>query len=218
MRKNILILGLVFFLTVGAYAYDDGDFQVWNIENQEFNLTKKSKLALEEEFRWGDNAHDFYYHHYDIGFIYDLNKYLNIGAGYRQVYEKKSGKFKEENEPYIMATLFAELAGWKFDSRNRLEYRHFDYQGDLWRYRNKLAARFPWKFTKLEIQPFLADEIFFNLNGLDLNQNRFFSGLGFSLFKNIKGEIYYMLQSIKSSGACIWSDANVLGTKLKVSF
>jgi len=37
-----------------------------------------------------------------------------------------------------------------------------------------------------------------------------------NLTENIKGEIYYMLQSAKSSGK--WVDTNVLGTKIKIAF
>ncbi len=221
MKSKILIVFLILEIFLAAlslrtYAFDDGDFQVWNTDAEELKISKSLKITLEEEFRFGDNANNFYYHHYDLGFVYDLNKYLNLGMGYRHIYEKKSGKFKEENEPYGMATLFWGLAGFKFDDRSRLEYRHFDYQLDAWRYRNKLNIKFPWKFSKMEIQPFLADEVFLNLNGIDLNQNRFYSGLGCNLFKNLKAEIYYLLQNTKSSGN--WTDVNVLGTKIKLSF
>lgn len=205
-------------LAANAYAYDNHDFQVWNTDVEELKISKSSRIILEEEFKWGDNAGDFFYHHYDLGFVHDLGKHLNLGIGYRQIFEKKSGQFKEENEPYGMATLFWELEGFKFDDRSRLEYRHFDYQTDSWRYRNKINMKFPWKFTKLEIQPFVADEIFLGLNGINLNQNRFSSGLGFKITRNIKGELYYMLVSNKSSGTCVWTDANVLGTKFKISF
>jgi len=216
---KFMILGL--FIAAGAlnaYAYDDGDFQIWNTEVQEFEINKDSRMALEEEFRWGDNASEFYYQHYDLGYAYDMNKGLTLGLGYRQIYEKKSGKFLMENEPYMYATLKLGLKGFKFDDRNRLEYRHFDYQEDSWRYRNKLTVKGPWKFTKFQIQPYLADEIFLNLNGIDLNRNRFYAGIGFTLLKDLKGEIYYLLQTSKSSGTCVWSDANVLGSKIKLIF
>lgn len=199
-----------------VYAYDDGDFQLWHTEVQEKKIDKDSRLILEEEFRFADNANDFYYHHYDLGYGYNLKKYLNLSGGYRHIFEKKKGKFKVENEPYVTATLLGELFGFKFDDRSRLEYRHFDYQTDLWRYRNKFTVKFPWKFAKLEIQPYLADEIFLSSQGKTFNQNRFSSGLLFNLTKNLKAEIYYLLQSSKSSRK--WSDANVLGTKLKAVF
>lgn len=222
MRIKILIAAFIlslFLVNVSSriYAYDDGDFQVWNTDVEEFKINKDSKIALEEEFRWGDNANEFFYHHYDIGIFYDLRKYLNIGGGYRHVSELKKGKFKLENEPYMTLTLFWDLKGIKFEDRNRMEYRHFDYQADSWRYRNKITMKMPWKFTRIQLQPYLSDEILVGFGTANqLNQNRLSSGFGMNLGKNIKAEIYYMLQSTKSSGK--WTDANVLGTKLKILF
>jgi len=217
MKKiSILMIGLVLMATGLVFAYDDGDFQVWNTDAEEFKIDKDSKIALEEEFRWGDNANEFYYHHYDIGYFFNLKKYLNIGGGYRHVYELKKGKFKLENEPYITATLFWDLKGLKFEDRNRLEYRHFDYQADSWRYRNKFTVKLPWKFTRLEIQPYLANEIFLDFQNKAFSRNRFYSGFTMSLTRNLKAEIYYLLQSTRSGTS--WVDANVLGTKVKLSF
>lgn len=218
MRKKIfLIIWLTLILTSQLYAYDDGDFQVWNTDVEEFKIGKNSKIAFEEEFRWADNANEFYYHHYDAGFFYNLKDYLNIGGGYRHIFELKKGKFKVENEPYVTATLLWSLKGFKFEDRNRMEYRHFDYQADSWRYRNKITMKLPWKFTRIEIQPSLSDEIFIGFGGTNqFNQNRFSSGLGMNLAKNIKAEIYYMLQSTKSSGK--WIGTNILGTKFKITF
>jgi hypothetical protein len=218
MKKEIfVVIGLALFLAAKVYAYDDGDFQVWNTDVEELKINKNAKIAFEQEFRWGNNAGEFYYQHYDVGFFYDLQKWLNIGGGYRQVYELKKGKFKLENEPYVTATLSWGLKGFKFDDRSRMEYRHFDYQEDSWRYRNKVTLKLPWKFTKLEIQPYLSDEIFVSFGSINqFNQNRFSAGTAMSIAKNIKAEIYYMLQTTKGSGK--WVDINVLGTKLKIVF
>ncbi|MDP2923488.1 MAG: DUF2490 domain-containing protein [Candidatus Omnitrophota bacterium] len=218
MKGKIIFLTTIIILTGSCvYAYDDGDFQVWNTDVEELKINNDAKIALEEEFRWGDNASEFYYQHYDVGFFYNLKKYLNIGGGYRHIYELKKGKFMVENEPYVTANLLWDLLGFKFDDRSRMEYRHFDYQTDSWRYRNKITAKLPWKFTRIEIQPYLSDEIFVGFGTIsEFNQNRFSSGLAMNLTKNVKAEIYYMLQSTKSSGK--WVDANVLGTKLKIAF
>ncbi len=219
MRKAFYILiGLILVTAQKAYAFDNHDFQIWNTDVEEFKINASSRMALEEEFRLGGNAGDFYYQHYDLGFIHDLNKYLNIGAGYRQIYEKKNSSFKQENEPYVSATVFYDLNGFKLDSRSRLEYRHFDYQSDSWRYRNKFNVKFPWKFTSMQIQPYVADEIFIKLNGIVLNTNRLYAGLGFNLTKNLKGEVYYLLQDTENTDTHKWTDINVLGTKLKISF
>jgi hypothetical protein len=217
MKKIVVAMVLVLMTVVLAYAYDDGDFQAWNTDVQEFKINDNSKMAFEEEFRWGGDAKEFYYHHYDLGFFYNLNKNLNIGGGYRQVYELKRRKFKPENEPYLTLSLLWVSKGFKFEDRNRIEYRNFGYQADSGRYRNKITVKTPWKFTSMAIQPYLSDEVFVGFGGTNqFNQNRLSSGASVDLTKNIKGELYYMLQTTKSSGK--WIDANILGTKLKIAF
>lgn len=220
MQKRIfLTIGLALLLAIRVYAYDDGDFQLWHTEVQEKRINDKSKVSTEEEFRFGDDASEFYYHHYDAGYLYDLTKSLSLGFNYRQVYEKKvaHGEFKEENRPYMNAVIKWGILGFQLDNRNRLEYRHFDYQRDFWRYRNKITAKFPWKFTGLEIQPYLADEVFLSFLGKALNRNRSYCGLLFSFSDNLKGEIYYLLQSDKTAFGK-WKATNALGTKVKLIF
>lgn len=217
MKKRVFFIQLLILqLCLSAYAYDDGDFQVWHTENQEKKINGYSKVSLEEEVRFADDASELFYHHYDAGYQYDLNRHLSLGVNYRQVYEKKQGKFKEENRPHINAILKFSPAGVKFEDRNRLEYRHFAYQEDSWRYRNKFSVKKTVKLFGKELQPFLADEIFLNLNGIDLNRNRFYSGFGFEITKIAKAEIFYLLQSSKNSGE--WNNSNILGTKLKLVF
>lgn len=218
MKKVMLLaVGIALVLTAKAYSYDDGDFQVWNTDVEEMKVGQDLKMAAEQEFRWGDNASDFYYQHYDLGLIYSLNKSWNVGGGYRHILSKSHGKFLVENAPYVTVTVSGKLAGFAWDDRSRLEYEHFDYQTDIGRYRNKLTVKAPWKFTKLEIQPFISDEVFVRFVKSDqVNQNRFSSGLSFNIAKNIKAEVYYMV--VSSKGATSWTDANVLGTKLKISF
>lgn len=220
-RVSFILTAWLLISQTGAYAFDDHDFQIWNTDIEEMKLNNNSKLVFEQEFRFGDNASDFYYQHYDVGYVRDLSKYLNIGIGYRYIKEMKNKAFRVENDPYLIATLFWQLKGFKFDDRSRFEYRTFDYQqADSGRYRNKFTVKLPWKFTRKEIQPYLADEIFIRFNGTDLNQNRLSAGLGFIIAKNLKGEIYYMLQNTKNykKTESDWTDTNVLGTKLKLVF
>ncbi|MCX5681981.1 MAG: DUF2490 domain-containing protein, partial [Candidatus Omnitrophica bacterium] len=183
----------------------------------EMKINEKWKVTTEQEFRWGDNASELFYQHYDMGVFYSFNKFVSAGGGYRHVLLKFQGKYLIENEPYLHVLLTGEVAGFSLESRNRFEYDHFDYQTDYGRYRNKMTMRFPWKFTKLEIQPFVSDEVFLRYTKSDaFNQNRFSAGFGVTVTKNIKGDIFYMLQSYKSGTT--WLDANVFGTKLKIAF
>ena len=218
-RASFILIGFILILTGKVFAYDDGDFQIWNTDVEEIQLKKDLKLVFEQEFRWGNDASEFYYQHYDAGLAYALNKSWTVGGGYRQIYARTAVNkpWRPESDPYFFFTYFGDLAGFKFDDRNRFEYQYFSYQVDTGRYRNKFTIKAPSKFTKLEIQPFISDEIFIMIgNDQGLNQNRLSGGLGFSLTKNIKAELYYMLLSSKSNN--IWKDTNVFGTKLKVAF
>ena len=59
---KLIILSLFSLaLFVKGYAYDNGDFQFWNTDIEEKQINDRTKLVMEEEFRWGDNASDFYY-------------------------------------------------------------------------------------------------------------------------------------------------------------
>lgn len=217
MKRIVMFLvGAFLFLSANAYAYDDGDFQIWNTDVEEFKLKKDLKLAFEEEFRWGDNAREFYYQHYDTGLFYELNKNWSVGAGYRHILNKSKGKFLVENQPYATLTFASQFAGFKYDDRSRFEYNHFDYKDDTGTYRNKLTVKLPWKLTKFEIQPYVSDEIFILFDdGQRLSKNRATAGLAINITKNFKGDIYYMLQSSKSTR---WTKANILGTKFKLVF
>lgn len=215
----LVICGMSLFWGVRVYAYDNHDFQVWNTDSEEVKLNKHSKLMLEQEFRWADNASDFYYQHYDAGYQYILNKYISLGGGYRYIKEKKAtSRFMVEDEPYFAAFTSWDLFNFQFNDRMRIEYRYFDYQVNSWRFRNKLDLKFPWKFTKFQIQPMLSDEIFFKFNGIDLNENRLYGGLSFALTKNLKGELCYMLRNTKNLTVCTWKETNVLSAKLKLAF
>ncbi len=218
-KPKIIFLAVLFMILVSrAYAYDNHDFQVWNTNVQEYKPNKFSKITVEEELRWGNNASDFYYQHYDAGYSYILNKHFNLGGGFRYINEKKSGKFREESEPYFLFLTSWKLAGINFSNRNRIEYRYYDYQVNSWRFRNKLDIKSPWTFTRFKIQPFIADEVFFRFNGIDLNENRLYAGLSFALTKNLSAELSYLWRTTKNTNTCTWNDTNVLSIKTKLSF
>lgn len=100
--------------------------------------------------------------------------------------------------------------------RSRLEYRDREIKKDIWRYRNKLTIRLPLEFTELKLKPYLADEVFINLDEEGYNRNRLYGGVSFELSKNLTGDIFYLWQSSRSGGGR--KDINVLGTALKFHF
>jgi len=217
--KNIIAAALaiaVLGASFGAHAYEDGDFQIWHTQAQDFSFGKKAHVTMEEEFRYGGDASQFYYQHYQAGLAYDVNKYLGVEADYRQIWDLKNGKFEPEYRPHLNATIKLAAYGFKLSDRNRLEFRYFDDRSTGLRYRNKLTLKYPLTLGGFGFEPYVADEIFADLEGVIIRTNRLYAGMGLDLVKHLKGEVYYLLQSSKKSGK--WTNANVLGLKLKLSF
>lgn len=215
--KSIL---LVLFLTVAAnkaHAYDNGDFQIWNTDGEDIKIYKNVKYSMEQEYRFGENAHELYYQHYDFGFVYGFDKSLDLGFFYRLVLEKYKKKWREEDMPNVNATIKLDFWKFKFDDRNRIEYRHFRFKDDSIRYRNKFTLKYPIDFKKIKISPYVSDEIFVVSTGAGFNEDRFFTGIEFELTKYAKADFYYMLKENRTSGDK-WTWANVLGIKAKIVF
>lgn len=106
MVKNVvksLVLVLCFvMLSSNAYAaYEHGDFQIWNTEGEDVKIGKDTKLTMEQEFRWGGNASELFYQHYDWGFAWAFDKRLEIALGYRLIYEKYQQKWREEDGVFL---------------------------------------------------------------------------------------------------------------------
>lgn len=217
MRRGIGLFLVTLVLSGYAFTFDDGDFQYWNTESISWKLDKEYKATFETEFRYGDNASNFYYQHSDIGVAYSgLAKWVDLGLNYRQIFEEKSSIWRYENVPHFNATFKWKWFGIDFSDRSRLEYKNKEEAEDYWRYREKFTVTFPLKLTKLNIQPYIANETFYDFNVESLNKNRLFGGFNFKLVKNLKAEVYYFWESSKKNDK--WSDLHILGTKLKLSF
>lgn len=201
-----------------CFGFDDEGFQYWSAASVSFDISKDWKCTFEEEFRLGDDGGNLYYQHSDLGFVYkSLADWIELGANYRQVFEKDSeGKWRQENRPHLNITLKGQLFDLSLNNRSRFEYRDKENKEDLWRYRNKTTVKLPLELTGFKLQPYLADEVFVTLNDDNVDRNRLYSGVSFDLSKDIKASVFYLWQSTRSGRE--WKDIYVLGTGLKLYF
>jgi hypothetical protein len=215
-RLVAVFIALYLLCALPAFAFDDGDFQLWQTTSAETKLNTDLKIKVEEELRFGDDISELYYTHTDGGIDYKVTDGLHLGLNYRQIYEKKKGEWKYENRPHANGTLKWKIEGFSFSDRSRLEFRKPEDKDAKWRYRNKLTVNLPWKWTEFEIQPYVADEIFIDFEGDKFNRNRLYGGIKMKIIKNLKAELFYLWQSSKTDDD--WIDYNVLGIKAKLIF
>jgi hypothetical protein len=218
-RACFVVTAITVVLISGVcFASDDGDFQYWNITDLSVDVNNDWKFTFQEELHFGESGRRLYYQHYEPGLTYSgLAKWIDLGFNYRQAFERDSkGKWKREDQPNLNITLKGKLFGLDLSDRSRIEYRVLEDRKDVWRYRNKVAAKLPFELTELKLQPYVADEIFVPLDDVDINTNRLYAGVLFKLTKNMGCDLHYLWQSTRSNGG--WTDINVVGTALKVSF
>jgi len=216
MRK-IFTIGLsLFFIFKTSFAFEDKDWQFWPRVSFEGALADRWKLYLDEEFRIGNNMADLYFHRSDFGIAYEVTDWFILSLNYWHDYNMKNSQWSQEKRPHINLTFKWKLGKFKFQDRNRFENRFQPGKDSFWRFRNRLTLTPSLRFTKYNIQPYLADEVFFDFKENEVNRNRIYVGFIIKLLKNLSFDGYYLLESNKQLEE--WSVYNVIGAMFKVSF
>ena len=97
----------------------------------------------------------------------------------------------QENRPSTFnATMLWAIGPKIVSDRNRAEYRFRQAQDDFWRYRNLKPRRPVAKAgPRSQLQPYVADEIYYDFDAHERNQNRACGGLSAPAqpgFQNVK--------------------------------
>ncbi len=209
-------MSLVVCAGARAFAYEDGDWQLWSTNSISGKLSDDLTVQLSEDFRFGDDIGEHYYHHADAGLGYRYSDLVSLGFNYRQIYEKKKGEWKREYRPHLNASFKWKWNDFDLNNRSRLEYRDRQDAEDLWRYRNKMTLAFPTDSSPLGLKPYLAGEFFLDLDEGIVDRYRLYGGLRRKLTESLSLDGYYLWQTTKKAGD--WTEYNIIGVQLKFSF
>ncbi|MDD4202279.1 MAG: DUF2490 domain-containing protein [Candidatus Omnitrophica bacterium] len=213
----LFIITLAILSCISCFAFENGDLQYWLTTSMDAKINNSWKMKADNELRFGDSAGTLYYEHVDLGLTYSgLAKWLDVGGNYRLVYEKKGKSWFYENRPHINVTLKGSVYDFKLSNRNRLEYRDKETGKDGWRYRNKTAIKYPIKTEHFNITPYIADEVFADFIVCEISENRLYGGVEFKAMDHLYLDIYYMWKANRKNN--VWTNANVIGTQIKLSF
>jgi hypothetical protein len=213
-KKLSVVLHSIIILTTSRSALADSRWQYWTTFGFTDAVSNNVTLKFAPELRYKGGFSGHYYTHFDMGFDWEVNEWLTLGSYYRHVEEKKKDKWEIEKRPHLNATIKGKIFGLAVSNRSRLEYRITE-DDDFFRYRNKLTFKGAKK-TQFEIQPYIADEPFYDFDADEFNKNRFYAGFGCMIFNKLKADLYYMLESQRKNGH--WKDFNVLGINFTYSF
>lgn len=216
-RKGIFILALFMALGITTSAFaKKHDLQYWHTDTIGYKIAKDWKVTFGEEGYLNDTASHAYYQEGDLGLVYSgVGKWLDLSLNFKHSLTENRNKWLREERPHLNATLKTNIKGYSISSRSRIEYRMRQDVENTWRFRDFVTVKLPCKFTKYEIQPFIADEILVDLIKKQLSENRGYVGFTYKINKNLSADVYYMKQRLKTS-SITYSD--IVGTRFNYSF
>ena len=224
-RKAVRYAGLflsVFFLQNVFVAYANDDFQYWSKYEISKSIGEQFELFYQPEFRIRDNATDFFYHEHREGLKWKASKFLDFSFNYVLVRNQGSkGQPKWENRGEIDLTPKVDYGKWNFSVRGRMELRQVEGSSgeEEWRFRIRPGVSYKAKLFGYQFQPYLTNDLFYDLEHDAWNQNRASGGIVFPLrkWKGVHPSIdfYYMLQHQRSVRDD-WSSNHIFGTKFSI--
>ncbi len=192
------------------------DAQLWLNQSIRVKLADDWQASVAQEFRFTDGMADFTVYFVEGGASGRLSSWFDVGMFYRQQYERSSGRWLEENRPYVEGTLRWKWADIPFSDRNRIEYRVREDRTDMMRYRNRLMIESPKRWTQWKICPYAADEIFIDSDAGELNRNRVYVGVKAQPLSWLTAEVYGLWEASKTGND--WASTHVLGVKTGFAF
>lgn len=184
------------------------------------------RLELATEQRFKNDLGTYYYGEYDIGVSFKVTDWLAVAPTFRLAETRKSSqdKWVHEYRPMLNVTLSQTFGGWKFEDRNRIEWRNYDdpkNADDIVRYRNRLKITAPWQWTRFKITPYGSVEIFQDCNGekTALQNYEVVIGVDAALTDAMSLSLYYMAEFKEDADKhSTPHTANIAGAALKVTF
>ena len=186
-RRGFLILIFFLSLSLDVHSKDDwgSSYNLLIKGNLDTNwfLLSRSNLALRQ-----DNK-ELFLCYTGVSLGYQLNNNFSARLGYRHARLRIADSWQTEQRPMSEIYYANNINGWRFTSRSRLEFRILEWRDDDIRLRQEFTFTAPWQFTKLKMQPFFEEEIFYSDENSRVEAN--WATLGVSYFVAQKTKIKF---------------------------
>ena len=232
MTRYLFCFILASLLMLSAVCYGNANtFQFWPSAGISWEANKDWTLNYREQLHLNDGGGTLYAGRSDIGVIYKpLADWLDIGFNYGIIYGvNKRARSANEDRISLSAIIRGKILNREFSDRLRIEYRDRDEKSDIWRFRNKVTLNRNFEAADSrglrllktgKINPYVADEIFVNLDGTGFSQNMVYLGFVMRLTEHTKTDVYYGFQSVKTTvnEKEEWNNYNVIGIEWTYHF
>lgn len=201
-------LALIFLLNTLLLADNPAGIHLWHAEKFNRKISDKLSIALEQDLR---SESSLYYVHSDFGFKYKIGTRWAFNINFREVFENKEGVWVSEHRPHGTVSTNRNFGALNVSARSRIEYRIKQDKDPVFRNRDMVTIKFGQGFTALKIIPYIADEIFYDLENKKLNRNRAYVGITIKSVPYLSPTVYLMNQSDFKENR--WNSFLILGFK-----
>ncbi|MBC8323872.1 MAG: DUF2490 domain-containing protein [Candidatus Marinimicrobia bacterium] len=185
--------------------------ELWQAAKISKPLNDTYTLSMESDFRSFNLGEQLKYYHGDIGISFPLIANFKLGLNIREVFELKDDTWKQEHRPHGTVSTKMQFGSLNVSARSRFEYRMKQDKDPVIRNRDMVSLKFGKGFTPLKLVPYIADEIFYDMEESELNRNRFYVGCEIKSILFMKTAIYFLQQKDLKNEA--WEPTNVVGMK-----
>lgn len=216
--KHACLFLMLFFVCKPSYSQD---LELWSQFGIEGKFEKNIKINLTTGARFRNNITNFYWIQNDIGVDYSFFSWLNGGIHYWHICkEKKISDTLLINDlrPYFFGTVVLNKSIIEVSDKNRLEYRMVSGTDNWFCYRNRPAISISIPNVSIGLKPYVADELFWNLNEKMFIENRVYIGLNFKFWKYLGIDSHYFLRTSKDLKRNEWIKSDVVGLNIKIGF
>ena len=160
-NKYLLALMMLIYLpcNIEAKGRSNGVQEIWQEHYLSHRLGKKvnAGLLFNNLYRTNIGAYDWFI---EAGLKYNISSWLDLEGNYRQEYFLSNGAWTYENRPFLRVSVNKSFGKLNVRNRQRFEMRFFEYGSSSFRYRSDVRVKLEWNLTKLDLNPYLQEEIF----------------------------------------------------------
>lgn len=215
MRYFLIILIIV--LSAASTFAADRQSQFWTAEKITGKINNQSSFFLQIDHRYSNDNEELAQQHSIIGLGYKVNESITISPFYRTVNYRSGQNWLYEHRPSVDFKIKHTISEISLSARTRIERRIYPGKDNVWRFREQFEVKSGKKLTRLQIQPFIADDIFYQENKDGFYRNWLILGFDVKVLKQLKTRLFYQLQSEEGKDEK-WAQTDILAAQFGFDF
>lgn len=202
LKFAIILLSFSGIISMEVHGQEE-DMNIWTRFAIKYDLSSKTRIAIEEEFRFFENASRLEQNHTEIGLSHELSPRWDGGIYYRFIYETdEKSSYSLGHRSWLQLEYRLLDTDFKVSLRSRLQTSYTDYytreNGQISKVYNRNRLNVSYKPKNVYWIPHAGIELWYYLNPMSGNQfiDKYRTTLGLEFRQNMhfRWEVFFSFQ------------------------